>query len=82
VVRPRVIRGRGGRCRIGWRRGLFAPGQRSKTERWVLTGSGPTKDEIKEDVNNVVVKKNVDSDTQFAYLIGFRDFALVPYDGG
>jgi hypothetical protein len=43
-------------------------------------GRGPTKDEIKEDVNNAVVKMNVDSDTQSAYLIGFR--ALRPVRPG
>ena len=37
-------------------------------------GSGSTKDEIKTAVNNGVVKMNVDTDTQFAYLAGIRDF--------
>ena len=35
-------------------------------------GSGSTKDEIKTAVNNGVVKMNVDTDTQFAYLSGIR----------
>jgi len=37
-------------------------------------GSGSEKSEIKTAVNNGVVKMNVDTDTQFAYLIGIRDF--------
>ncbi|TCD64274.1 Fructose-bisphosphate aldolase 1, partial [Steccherinum ochraceum] len=37
-------------------------------------GSGSTKDEIKTAVQNGVVKMNVDTDTQFAYLAGIRDF--------
>ncbi|KAG5645280.1 Fructose-bisphosphate aldolase 1 [Asterophora parasitica] len=37
-------------------------------------GSGSTKDEIKTAVNNGVVKMNVDTDTQFAYLAGIRNF--------
>lgn len=39
-------------------------------------GSGSTKDEIKTAVGNGVVKMNVDTDTQFAYLAGIRDFVL------
>ncbi|KAI0816048.1 fructose-bisphosphate aldolase [Trametes gibbosa] len=39
-------------------------------------GSGSTKDEIKTAVQNGVVKMNVDTDTQFAYLAGIRDFVL------
>ncbi|WVQ98575.1 fructose-bisphosphate aldolase 1 [Kwoniella sp. CBS 9459] len=39
-------------------------------------GSGSTKDEIREAVVNGVVKMNVDTDTQWAYLIGIRDFVL------
>ncbi|KAH8798439.1 hypothetical protein DL96DRAFT_1781578 [Flagelloscypha sp. PMI_526] len=39
-------------------------------------GSGSTKDEIKTAVSNGVVKMNVDTDTQFAYLQGIRDFVL------
>lgn len=35
-------------------------------------GSGSTKDEIKVAVQNGVVKMNVDTDTQFAYLVGMR----------
>ncbi|KAH8084295.1 fructose-bisphosphate aldolase [Cristinia sonorae] len=37
-------------------------------------GSGSTKEEIKTAVENGVVKMNVDTDTQFAYLAGIRDF--------
>jgi len=37
-------------------------------------GSGSTKDDIKMAVDNGVVKMNVDTDTQYAYLIGMRDF--------
>jgi len=37
-------------------------------------GSGSTKEEIKTAVNYGVVKMNVDTDTQFAYLVGIRDF--------
>ncbi|WVQ78171.1 fructose-bisphosphate aldolase 1 [Cryptococcus sp. DSM 104549] len=39
-------------------------------------GSGSTKDEIREAVVNGVVKMNVDTDTQWAYLSGVRDFVL------
>lgn len=39
-------------------------------------GSGSTKEEIQTAVNNGVVKMNVDTDTQFAYLCGIRDFVL------
>ncbi|KAI8388689.1 fructose-bisphosphate aldolase, class II [Radiomyces spectabilis] len=37
-------------------------------------GSGSTKEEIKTGVDNGVVKMNVDTDTQWAYWIGLRDF--------
>ncbi|EJF57839.1 fructose-bisphosphate aldolase [Dichomitus squalens LYAD-421 SS1] len=37
-------------------------------------GSGSTKEEIKTAVQNGVVKMNVDTDTQWAYLTGIRDF--------
>jgi len=37
-------------------------------------GSGSTKEEIRTAVDNGVVKMNVDTDTQWAYLIGIRDF--------
>ncbi|THH03823.1 hypothetical protein EW145_g5978 [Phellinidium pouzarii] len=37
-------------------------------------GSGSTKEEIKTAVTNGVVKMNVDTDTQFAYLSGIRNF--------
>jgi fructose-bisphosphate aldolase class II len=43
-------------------------------------GSGSTKDEIKEAVSNGVVKMNVDTDLQFAYLEGIRDFILEKKD--
>jgi len=39
-------------------------------------GSGSTKEEIKTAVQNGVVKMNVDTDTQWAYLVGIRDFVL------
>ena len=37
-------------------------------------GSGSTKEEIKTAVQNGVVKMNVDTDTQFAYLSGIRNY--------
>ncbi|GAA6044729.1 hypothetical protein NBRC10513_004589 [Rhodotorula toruloides] len=37
-------------------------------------GSGSSKDEITTAVKNGVVKMNVDTDTQWAYMIGFRDY--------
>ncbi|KAF9233521.1 hypothetical protein BU15DRAFT_90303 [Melanogaster broomeanus] len=43
-------------------------------------GSGSTKDEIKTAVDYGVVKMNVDTDTQFAYLAGIRDFVLKKKD--
>ncbi|CED82112.1 fructose-bisphosphate aldolase [Phaffia rhodozyma] len=43
-------------------------------------GSGSTKAEIKEATENGVVKMNVDTDTQFAYLEGIRDFILEKAD--
>ncbi|GJJ10206.1 hypothetical protein Clacol_004432 [Clathrus columnatus] len=43
-------------------------------------GSGSSKDEIRTAVNNGVVKMNVDTDTQFAYLTGIRDFVLKKKD--
>ncbi|KAG6874005.1 hypothetical protein C0995_007962 [Termitomyces sp. Mi166 len=39
-------------------------------------GSGSTKEEIATAVSHGVVKMNVDTDTQFAYLTGIRDFIL------
>ncbi|KDQ58791.1 hypothetical protein JAAARDRAFT_34647 [Jaapia argillacea MUCL 33604] len=39
-------------------------------------GSGSTKQEIQTAVGFGVVKMNVDTDTQFAYLAGIRDFVL------
>ena len=35
-------------------------------------GSGSTEQEINTAVNNGVVKMNVDTDTQFSYLVGMR----------
>ncbi|KAF8844783.1 hypothetical protein BDN67DRAFT_1000125 [Paxillus ammoniavirescens] len=43
-------------------------------------GSGSTKEEIKTAVDYGVVKMNVDTDTQFAYLAGIRDFVLKKKD--
>jgi len=43
-------------------------------------GSGSTKEEIQTAVNHGVVKMNVDTDTQFAYLAGIRDFVLKKKD--
>jgi len=43
-------------------------------------GSGSTKEEIQTAVQNGVVKMNVDTDTQWAYLIGIRDFVLKKKD--
>jgi fructose-bisphosphate aldolase class II len=37
-------------------------------------GSGSTKEEIATAVGHGVIKMNVDTDTQFAYLVGIRDF--------
>ncbi|KAL1747993.1 hypothetical protein HDZ31DRAFT_60699 [Schizophyllum fasciatum] len=39
-------------------------------------GSGSSKEEIATAVVNGVIKMNVDTDTQFAYLKGIRDFVL------
>jgi len=43
-------------------------------------GSGSTKEEITTAVRSGVVKMNVDTDTQFAYLSGIRDFVLKKKD--
>jgi len=43
-------------------------------------GSGSSKEEIREAVVNGVVKMNVDTDTQWAYLTGIRDFVLKKKD--
>ncbi|KAF9475913.1 fructose 1,6-bisphosphate aldolase [Pholiota conissans] len=43
-------------------------------------GSGSSKEEISTAVSNGVVKMNVDTDTQFAYLAGIRDFVLKKKD--
>ncbi|KAF8164787.1 fructose 1,6-bisphosphate aldolase [Crassisporium funariophilum] len=43
-------------------------------------GSGSSKEEISTAVSNGVVKMNVDTDTQFAYLIGIRDFVTKKKD--
>jgi len=37
-------------------------------------GSGSTKDEITQAVKAGVVKMNIDTDTQWGYMIGFRDY--------
>eukprot|EP00095_Tigriopus_kingsejongensis_P002784 snap_masked-scaffold623_size123039-processed-gene-0.10 protein:Tk02784 transcript:snap_masked-scaffold623_size123039-processed-gene-0.10-mRNA-1 annotation:"fructose-bisphosphate aldolase" len=37
-------------------------------------GSGSTKEEIETAVSNGVIKMNVDTDTQWAYWVGLRDF--------
>ena len=37
-------------------------------------GSGSTKEEIREAVNNGVIKMNVDTDTQWAYWEGLKNF--------
>ncbi|OMJ17338.1 Fructose-bisphosphate aldolase 1 [Smittium culicis] len=39
-------------------------------------GSGSTQEEVKEAVGYGVVKMNIDTDTQFAYLAGVRDYVL------
>ncbi|KAF7330897.1 Fructose-bisphosphate aldolase [Mycena venus] len=39
-------------------------------------GSGSTKEEIRTGVGHGVIKMNVDTDTQFAYLAGIRDFVI------
>jgi len=43
-------------------------------------GSGSTKAEYKEAISYGVVKVNVDTDTQWGYLIGIRDFVLSKKD--
>ncbi|KAJ8515122.1 hypothetical protein ONZ45_g7423 [Pleurotus djamor] len=43
-------------------------------------GSGSTKEEISTAVSHGVVKMNVDTDTQFAYLAGIRDFVFKKKD--
>jgi len=43
-------------------------------------GSGSTKEEIKTAVQNGAVKMNVDTDTQWAYLVGIRDFVIKKKD--
>lgn len=43
-------------------------------------GSGSTKEEIKTAVENGVVKMNVDTDTQWAYMSGMRDYFLSKQD--
>ena len=37
-------------------------------------GSGSTKEEIRAAVNNGVIKMNVDTDTQWAYWEGLKNF--------
>ena len=43
-------------------------------------GSGSEKHEIATAVNNGIIKMNVDTDTQYAYLEGIRDFILTKKD--
>ncbi|GAA5992030.1 hypothetical protein JCM11641_003145 [Rhodosporidiobolus odoratus] len=43
-------------------------------------GSGSSKEEITTAVKNGVVKMNVDTDTQWAYMTGFRDYFLSKAD--
>merc|ERR1712048_1409616 len=43
-------------------------------------GSGSTDDEIKTAVKNGVVKMNVDTDTQWAYWDGLREFEKEKHD--
>ncbi|KAL4075546.1 hypothetical protein J3A83DRAFT_4221036 [Scleroderma citrinum] len=43
-------------------------------------GSGSSKEEIRTAVEHGVVKMNVDTDTQFAYLAGIRDYILKKKD--
>ncbi|PVV03070.1 hypothetical protein BB560_002460 [Smittium megazygosporum] len=43
-------------------------------------GSGSTEEEVKEAVSYGVVKMNVDTDTQWAYLEGVRDYVLKNVD--
>jgi fructose/tagatose bisphosphate aldolase len=42
-------------------------------------GSGSSKEEINTAVGHGVVKMNVDTDTQFAYMMGMRASTLVHY---
>jgi fructose-bisphosphate aldolase class II len=59
------------------RRGLYKKDELTHVRFLVFHGgSGSTKDEIREAVVNGVVKMNVDTDTQWAYLTGIRDFVL------
>ena len=39
-------------------------------------GSGSTQEEFNTGISNGVVKVNIDTDTQYAYLIGIRDYVL------
>lgn len=43
-------------------------------------GSGSTVDEFREAISYGVVKVNIDTDTQYAYLAGIRDFVLNKQD--
>jgi len=43
-------------------------------------GSGSTKEEFTEAINSGVVKVNLDTDMQWAYLSGVRDFVLKKKD--
>ena len=39
-------------------------------------GSGSSKEEFETGISHGVVKVNIDTDTQYAYLIGIRDYVL------
>ncbi|KAJ3718922.1 hypothetical protein C8R42DRAFT_697313 [Lentinula raphanica] len=56
--------------------GLLAKHQEYASKQFLVFhgGSGSTKDEIKTAVVSGVVKMNVDTDTQWAYLVGIRNF--------
>ena len=43
-------------------------------------GSGSSKDEYKRGIEYGVVKVNIDTDTQYAYLEGIRDYVLKKKD--
>lgn len=43
-------------------------------------GSGSTKEEFKNAISYGVVKVNLDTDLQYAYLTGIRDYVLTKKD--
>ena len=55
-------------------RRIGARGGDSNVDRYLVFhgGSGSMKEEINTAVGNGVVKMNVDTDTQYAYLVGIR----------